>query len=376
MSFPRPTLDELKARGRSDLESKLDGAQARLYGTPEQVLADVSAGHAHSLHGHLDHATRQLFPHLQDEEWVDESMKTWKVSNGANGFGRIPAKPATGAITLTKNVDTVTVSAGVRLVIGDLVYTIDVGEDYTYTLLGGSTHSFAVTAVAAGLAGNADTGATISLETPIAGVDTDGTVDSPGLADGSDLETLAAAQVRLLEKIRAPGAGGARGDFITLAKAVSPLVTRAWELPRNLGSGTMHVLIADDNEDPPVASAGLITLVQDALQDTDSDGYVTGTAPTSAVVTVASVTTSALAVSAAITLKTGETLAAVTLNIETELLALITDVARPGVTITVEEIAGAIQRASGVLSHTLTVPAADVTHTTLQIPIAGSHTIT
>ncbi len=375
MSFPRPTLDELKLRGRSDLESKLEGAQARLQGTPEQVLSDVSAGHAHSLHGHLDHATKQLFPQLQDDEWIDESLATWKVSNGAGGFGRIPAQPATGAASLTAPaISSASVSAGTRLTIGEQVYTVDVGEDFTFT--GGDTHSFAVTAVAAGSDGNADTAAIISLETPITNLFTDGTVDSPGLTGGSPIETLEAAQVRLLEQVRAPGAGGARGDFITLAKAVSPLVTRAFELPRNLGSGTMHLLIADDNEDPPVAGAGLVTLVQDALQDTDVDGFVTGTAPTSAVVTVASVATKALAVTASLTLKTGAVLADTVTNVEAEIAALVADVARPGVTITTEEVAGAIQRASGVLSHNLTVPGADVTHTALQIPIDGSHTIT
>lgn len=377
MTARRPTLDELNARSQAEIEGKLAGAEARLFATPEYVLAQVSAGHAHGMYGRVERAERQLFPATMDDEFIDASLKIWKVSDGAGGYGRIKAAKATGKATFTGS-SGAAMPTGREVKIGEQVYTIDVG--YTYPAAS-EDHIFDITAKAPGADSNADAGATVSLVSAIANIETDGTVTGGGLTDGAAQETLAAAKVRLEQAIRTPGAGGARGDYVPLAKAVSALVTEAWELPRQNGQGTMLVLVANDNEDPPDADATLTAAVLAALQSTDADGFITGTAPTSAILTVGSVFTQALEVTASITLDTGAIWEdsdgeGVRKDVETEIAALIMNVRKPGVTVTTEEISGAIQRAAGVKSHTLTAPAADVTHTALQIPYAGTHTLT
>jgi len=382
MTAARPTLDELNTRSQAEIEAKLDGAAARLFGTSESILGEVAGGHAHGLYGRVERAERQLFPHLMDDEYVDAALKIWKVSDGAGGYGRIPAVKASGTVRLTAT-SNATVPEGTLLSFKGAIYKIDAGEGYTFPAAGGS-HDFAVTSQDPGTAGNITVSpALLQLVTPIADVATNGLVI--GIGGGTEQETLAAARVRLTEAVRTPGAGGAPGDFKTYAKAASALVTRAWEKPRYLGQGTMLVLIANDNESPPVADAALVSTVQDYLQATDADGYITGAAPTTAIVSVQSVGVKALAVTASITLETGAIWEdadgeGVKKDVTAEIAALVERVASatngPGVTITTEEISGAIQRADGVKSHTLTVPAADVTHTALQIPYAGTHTLT
>ena len=375
MSTPRPSIDELIDRGRAEVESKLPGAAARLYGTPESILAEVTAGHAHGLYGRVERAERQIFPQLMDDRWLDEALKTRGVSDGAGGFGRIAAVAATGKAVFTGAAPAI-VPTGTTLQIGDEVYTIDAG--YTYVQPANEDHEFDITAAIPGANGNAGAGAVISLASPIALVTTDGTVSAGGIGKGADLETIDAARTRLIEVIRASGAGGAPGDYVVFAKAASALVTRAWELPRANGQGTVLVLIADDNETPPVPVGVTVTAVQDALQATDVDGKITGTAPTAAIVTVAAVTAKALAVTATITIETGAVWQdsngdGVKRDVSNEIAALIERIAEPGATVTTAELSGAIQRAAGVQSHTLVAPAADVTHTAQEIPYEGLH---
>lgn len=381
MGTPRPTLPELAARSKAEVDAKLEGAEARLYRTPEGILAEVAAGHAHGLYGRLERAERQLFPQFMDDAYVDEALVIYKVSNGQGGFGRIPAKRATGKASFTGSSAAV-VAAGTEVKIGDVVYTIDSGYTYPAAI---EDHIFNVTARDAGSAGNADDGAEITLATPIANVVSEGTVTAGGLTNGAEQETLAAAKVRLLEAIAAPGTGGARGDFKPLAKAASSLVTEAWELPRYSGAGTMLILLANDNEDPPQLDPTTVTEVLNYIQTTDADGYVTGKGPTSAIVSCASVFTKAFEVAAEITLDDGAIWEdddgnGTKRNIEVELAAFIAAVRKPKVTITVEEVHGAIQRAPGVKSHNLTQinggAPADVTHTDLQIPYVGTHNLT
>lgn len=378
MSIPRPTLAKINGRGQSEVEAKLPGAEARLYATPESVLVEVDAGHHHALYGRVERAERNLFPHLVEDRFVDEMLQLWKVSNGAGGFGRIGPTKATGRIVVTGE-SPATVPTGREWQIGDQVYTIDVGYTFVETL---EEHEFAVTAKTAGPEANTKaSGTPIALVSPIALVVSPAFVMAGGIDGGADQETLAAARIRLREQIRAPNAGGARNDWIPIAKAASTLVTEAWEQPRVLGSGTMRVLIANDNENPPLADATLVAIVQTYMRDTDSDSYVTGKAPTSAIVTVASVTAKAFAVTASIELDEGaiwedENGDGVKRDIGVELAALVAEVRKPAVTITLEEIGGAIQAAAGVLTHNLTSPATDVTHTALEIPYIAAHTLT
>jgi uncharacterized phage protein gp47/JayE len=382
MAQPRPTLDTLNARGKAEVEAKLPGAASRLPKTPESVLSTVSAGHAHGLYGRMERAERQRFPLYMDDDQVDESLRLYKVSDGQGGYGRIPAKKASGTINVTAT-SNATVNEGEELSFKGRLYTIDAGESYTFPAAGG-THEFAVTARVAGEDSNITVSpALVTFTSPPADVNENAVVVAIG--GGTEQETLAAGKVRLQEAIRTPGAGGAAEDFRAMARASSTLVTRAWEKQRYNGQGTMLVLIANDNENPPTADAAVVAIAQAYLQDTDASGYITGEAPTTAIVTVQSVAAKALAVTASITIETGAVWEddegdGVKADVEAEIAALVARVAGardgPGVTITTEEISGAIQRAAGVKSHTLTTPAADVTHTDLQIPYVGSHTLT
>lgn len=381
MPYPRPTRETILRRAYSDLEAAYPSAGVRIPGHPARVEAAVSAELAHHTHGHVANAVKQMFPHLCDDRFVGEWMRVYKVSDGAGGFGRLRPTRASGTVTFTLDGSASPIPVATAVQIGERRYTV---TDGAVPLAGDLTAQVTIQATENGAAYNVlETGTAAELVAPIAGVS--GAVVDTVISGGADVESVTAARTRLLAAIRAANSGGGPGDYVAWARNASQLVTRAWEIARYTGPGTMRVLIANDNESPPVADADLVTTVQNYLQKTEvsSGGWtkITGVAPATAVVTVASVGTKALPVTASVELETGEVFddgagGGVRALVEIEIAALIALRAEPGETITVEEISGAIQRAPGVRSHTLTAPAADVTHTALEIPVVGTHTLT
>lgn len=380
MPYPRPDRETLHRRSRSDIEAELDNSGVRIPGHPIRVEASVSADLAHHNHGHVANSVRQMFPHLCDDRFVSEWMRVYKVPDGKGGYGRLRPEKASGDVTLPlSGADPIPVGHPVQ--IGDRRYTVTVGAT---PLAADLEATVTIEADEPGLEFNVpDAGTAVDLVTPITGVSS-GTVDTT-ISGGTDVESITAARTRLLEHIRSANSGGGPGDYVRWAKEASSLVTRAWELPRQNGAGTVVVLLANDNESPPEPDTALVTVVQDYLQksETSSGGWtkITGVAPATAVVSAVACSTSELSVTASVELEDGEVWddgagGGVKPLVEIELAGMVALRAEPGATITPEQVSGAIQNTPGVKSHTLTSPAADVTHDVLEIPIIGSHTLT
>jgi uncharacterized phage protein gp47/JayE len=277
------------------------------------------------------------------------------------GLTRKAAVQATGDIEIS-GVATTAVPLGTVWQRADGVqYTQDAGA----VIGGGGTVVTAVTAVVGALEGNADSGTTVSLVTPIAGVDSDATVEADGLSGGTDTETDAELLVRLLARLRTPPKGGGPGDYVNWALEVSG-VTRAWEIAEWLGPGTVGVTFVRDNDGAGAAiipSAGEVTTVQT---------YIDTVRPITAAVTVFAPTPVAFNRTMSVTPDT----TAVRTAVDTELEDYLLRVAEPGVTLLLSQINEAISLAEGETDHVLTVPAANVTHAAYEIPIDGTTTWT
>ncbi len=140
-----------------------------------------------------------------------------------------------------------------------------------------------------GSQGNMDAGTTLSLVNPIAGVDTDGTVDST-VTVGVDTESDDDLRARLLFTIRNPPDGGSDNDYTRWATEVAG-VTRAWVYKNALGRGTVLVLIVMDNSlTGPIPDPGTVAAVQAYIDDPSRR-------PVTADVTVAGPTADPLAMS-------------------------------------------------------------------------------
>lgn len=407
MSFERPTLSELVDRVQQDFISRLDLVGSPLRRSLVHVLARVIAGAAHMLHGHLEFLSRQLFPDTSEAEYLERHGSIF-------GITRNPPAFATGNVIVWGTNATLIPAGSVLVRSDDVEYSTDAdatiatltawaaltaytvgqlrrngGVIYQVTVAGTSAGSggpsgtgsaivdgtvtwshiatgtaavvVAVTASVAAEDGNADSGVSLSFESPIAGANSTVTVAVAGLSGGADEESDENLRTRVLERMSAPPHGGAEADYIAWAKEVSG-VTRVWVYPLELGAGTVTVrFMRDDDSGSPIPDAGEVTTVQDYLDERR---------PVTAVVTVVAPVAVDLDFTIEITPDTAEVRAAV----EAELTDMLYRVAEPGGTILLSEIRTAIGIAEGLEDYILTVPAANVTHTTGQIAVMGTIT--
>jgi uncharacterized phage protein gp47/JayE len=352
MAFARPTLQQLVDRTTADLMSSLGLEGAALRRSVEAILGKAIAAVAHGLHGHLDYLSRQMFADLSETEFLERQTSLY-------GITRAPATPANGNVTLT-GTDGITVPAGSTLQRADgASYTTD--ADAT---IASETATVAVTADVAGLAGNADAGVTLTFLSPVAGVDATTIVAGGGLIGGTDAQTDTALREQFLERLRQAPQGGSAADYIKWALAAGG--TRAWVYEEELGAGTVTVRFVRDQDGSGAAiipSGGEVSAAQ---------AYIDAHRPVGAHVTVVAPISVALNCTIQISPDTPAIRAAVNAEIED----LLQRVAEPGGTILLSQIRTAIGIAEGVSDFTLTLPAANVTHTTGQIATMGTTTWT
>lgn len=352
MPFDAPTLADLITRTRSDFRTRLGIAGALLRRFMANTLAEVWSGVVFMTHQHLVWLARQLFPHLSEDEFL-------VVQASLYGLTKNPATFATGTTRFT-GVDTTVVPIGTTIVRDDgVAFTTDANGTIGVPTTG--EVDIAITAVVAGADANevVTTPGTLilDLETPITDVDTETTVQAPGIADGTDEETTEELRARLLERWRTPPKGGNDEDYIGWAKEISG-TTRVWVHRHEDGLGTVTIRFVQDNDESSIIPSGAeVTAVQTKI---DSER------PTTAEVTVAAPTLSATAFTIAITPDTTAVRAAVTAELEDLMLrdAETGDGVARG-TIKLSRIQTAVGIAEGVTDYTVSVPAADV------VPILG-----
>lgn len=347
MPFNRPKLTELVNRIRLGIRSRLTTDELRR--ADAEIYGRELAGVAHGLYGNLEWMAKQLIPDTAEEEWLDRWASIWLDE---------PRKVAAASVG---SVD-VTGSNGVVIPAGTVLVRDD-GAEYTTdaeVTVAAGVAVLAVTASLAGAAGNDIAGTALSFATPIVGLTSSATVTAAALTGGADIESDDALRARLLARIKEPPHGGSANDYVNWALEV-PGVTRAWVYPLELGAGTVTVRFVRDDDASLIPNAGEVTAVQD---------YIDALRPVTAQLTVVAPIAAPLDFTIALSPGT----AAVKAAVEAELADLIRREAEPGGTILISYIREAISLATGETDHVLTVPAADVTHTTGQMATMGTIT--
>lgn len=354
MSFTRPNLPELIERVIADIESRMVGADARLRRSNLNVLARVFAGAAHGLYGYLDWIARQILPDQADAEILDRHAGIWLSS------GRVAAAYASGPVLLT-GTNGVLIESGTVFKRADGATFISQDE----ATVSGGTASTTVVAAEAGKGGNTSAGTSLTLDSPIDGINAAATVSADGLTGGDDIEDDDALRTRVLERIKNPPMGGSAADYVAWAKEV-PGVTRAWCYPGEQGDGTVTVRFVRDNDAALIPESSEVAVVQ---------AHIDAVRPVAAHLIVVA----PIAVALAFTITVVPATASVKSAIEASLRDLLLREASPegGAgegKILLSHIREAISLAAGETDHTLVVPAADVTLSTGQMATFGSIT--
>ena len=233
--FERPTLNEIIERIKSDIVTRISGAATLLRRSILVVLAKAYGGACHLLYGNIEDNKDQLFITTADEDWLT-------VHGNEYGVSRNAATKATGSIQATGTDATVIpIYTELESATGWVYQT-----DAAATISGGVA-SIDITAKEAGIDGNEDAGAILSFVSPISGIDTSATVESPGIDDGTNEEDIEDYRQRVLNRKRRPPHGGADFDYGTWMKEVSG--TRAWAISLYQGVGTIGcAFVRDDDE--------------------------------------------------------------------------------------------------------------------------------
>lgn len=343
--YSRPTLAELVTRTRADLVSRLS-ADDILRRADADVYARVLAGLAHGLYGYVDYLANQIIYDTAEAEFLARWASIWGVT-------RKPAAAATGSVTFA-------VSAGAVIQAGTLLQALD-GVQYQTTAdatVSAPTATAPVAALVAAAAGNRSTGQTMTLVSPVAGVQSSATAGD--LVGGADLESDDDLRARLIDRIQQPPHGGDAHDYVTWALEVSG-VTRAWCFPLELGEGTVTVRFVRDDDASPIPDVGEVAAVQ---------AYIDARRPVTAAVTVVA----PVAVSLDFSIAVAPNTTAVKDAVQAELSDLIAREAKPGGTIYLSHIRAAISAATGEDNYTMSAPSADVTNTAGNMTTLGTIT--
>ena len=232
MPYNVPTLRQLIAAGKLDIESALDTILPK-FGIELALNTAVSAA-IRDAYDHQMWIVRQIIPTSESD---DQTIIELALSEGVI---RKRASYATGPVTLT---------GSVSIPVDTLLSHKD-GRQYAVTASGvpsGGSVVVTVQAEDAGVDGNLDAGETLSLITPISGVQSAGT--SGDITGGADIEPIAELLERLLFRKRNPPMGGSVADYVAWMREVSG-VTRAWAYDSWQGGGTVGIgWVFDDRED-------------------------------------------------------------------------------------------------------------------------------
>ena len=358
MSFQRPTLQQIIDRARADIKAELS-IKTILRRSFLSAFARALAGAAHSLHGHLLFISKQVFPDQAEVEFLERWGSIFKLPRKEASFAKL-------------NIDIVFTGAS-TVTVGALYSRPDGVEyalDTAVTATAAGTLPGIITAVEAGDAGNLDDGETVSLVSPVSGVDTDALVASTEI-EGEDVETDLAYRARLIDRIQNPPSGGTIKDYEQYALSVAG-ITRAWVSPSLLGEGTVVVYIVDDNNDPIFPGPAKIAEVQETINEFK---------PVGADVTVVAPIEKVLNINVKIKPDTADIRAAITAEIE-DLIAREAQVAGSSKSVTevysgkipISKIREAISIAVGEDDHLVVSPTADVTALTGQLITLGTIT--
>lgn len=348
MPFERPSLPTLLERAAADIETWIPAGDAHVRRHKLHLLGKVSAGAAHSQHGHLAYLALQILPDTAD--W--ETLLKW---GSLKGLTPLTAAGAYGTVMVTGQ-------PGALLKSGEVFQRAD-GWEYvvsqTTNLDANGQATVPVVSLVGGYAGNSTANTSLRLTRAIAGISSTATVIS--LAGGADSEGLESFRERVIFRWRNPPQAGAPHDYIAWAREAHPAVTRAWSYRNEMGANTVTVRLVTDH-DP----AGLIP--SQALLD-EVYSYIRAIMPATPELYVVAPIPVSVNTQLTVLPDTPEVRAAVELEVAD--WYLIDSDIQPGGSVYRSRLSEAISKAAGERSHTLILPAADLSMGTGEMPVHG-----
>ncbi len=352
MGYVKPTLEALKERAISELNSAIDGADAHLRRRVLNVIATICAGIGDEILRRAEYIIKQIYPQEADTPYLLKHGQKHKFPI------KLPTK-ATGFISMTG-------TAGSVIISGTQIKRVD-GWTYTTTeeaaIKSNGTCSVRVESMDFGADGNTSGGTLVALLSPIAGVNTQGYVDTDGITGGTDVEDIESYRGRLMEHLQSPPMGGSDEDYEIWAKEVAG-VTRAWCASSEAGAGTVTIRFMMDNtyEDGIPKDADIIRVREyiDTKRPATAKIIVSAPIPDPVDIVFGDLAPDNTSMRETITQRLKQVFKAQTL--------------KPGGTLYLSQINKVINNIAGYEDHKLISPVADVKAQNGHIPVLGTIT--
>jgi len=351
MASTRPQISELIKRQQTSIESRLEGADAKLERTILNALAVSEAGVAHGLYGYLEWLKKQILPDQADDEFLVRHADWWLRQK------RKDAQQAKGAITI--------IGVNGAVIPKDTIWqradSVEFKTDADASISGANI-LVAITSVEPGKLSNTAAGSELTIVTPLAGINSTATVDANAVVSGTDQESIEQLRIRLQERVQLVPTGGNDDDYKLWSSEVAG-VTRSWVYRQEMGLGTVTVrFMMDDTYADGIPQAADVTAHKnyiDTVRPAGMKGYYSA-APVATLLNL--------------TIQLEPNNATVQAAVQAQLTDLLRSEAAPSGTIKLSHIKEAISLAEGETDHVVISPAADVTHNTGEIAVLGAIT--
>jgi uncharacterized phage protein gp47/JayE len=234
MPFDIPALRKLITDGEKDIAIEL-GLQTLPPVGVEKALNVTFSSQVRDLYDHQSWIKDQIIPSVKaDDDTIIETAASEGVIRKQATFSVGPVI-FPGLASIPEDTEMQTSSGALYLVVesgmpqnGQVVVKVQASD--------------------AGVAGNLPEGETMTLLSPVPGVESDGAVGTGGLTGGADIEPVAEVLDRLLYRKRNPPVGGALHDYVIWAREM-PGVSRAWSWDAWHGPGTVGLAWVYDGRD-------------------------------------------------------------------------------------------------------------------------------
>lgn len=246
MSYTPPKLTELIKRARDDFNAV--GVRSLLI----DAIAMAHAGQTNGLYEFLGWISRQIVPHLADDEILLLFCQFWGIQR------KMPNK-SRGQLMLTVRGDTA-ITAGTQWQASSGL----VIECSQSKLLSSGIATVEVVAVNEGAESNVNGGVEFELISPIANVESKAVLSETGMTGGADIENISSLRARLLFRVQYPPSGGNKWDYIRWARECAG-VTRAWCIPAPLYYNYVTVVFVLDEQADIVPTNDDINRVRDYI---------------------------------------------------------------------------------------------------------------
>jgi len=331
LGFSVPTLGEVVERVLDDLNANLPGEDARIQRSEPFAFGTAVGGAVKGLYGFVRFLARQILPDRATGDYLVRHATIWGI------FRQLPTF-SSGEIRATGNVGTTIHDGTVWQLLDGSVQYQQVGDQ---VVGGGGFVDVPVFALVEGEAGDAVAATLVTLADEIAGIDSDGVVQTD-IDGGNPLEDDDSLRERVVDKIRKRPQGGADADYEAWIKASGP-VDRVFVTPNEFGNGTVGLRFvmtveAGGVSDDAVPSGGDVTNAENA---------VAAQKPVTADAQVVALSAESHTFDISLVPNDSQTQS----NVTAEINGLFLRAAVPGGTISLGELRGAIDSAAGEDSH-------------------------